>query len=419
MRSLARRAPRCAPRRGDRASRPAQRSKLQTHSASESARLQSRVLACSHVRKNTDHLASGDRSPRRRRARTHRQHRDGRHEPRWARGAPAGGEGSEPPAASADAETRALPLPRLPSLPPSSPREAPRGGEETRDPFVDDAHSPPSPRPRIAARARRAARRRPHLRGLCPSASFSGRLAFEKRPSEVREKRVRRGEGERENAARRRRRLRRTRTRFLSCSREGGCTASRRRENVARTPIVRYPRRLRAPGGRPRGPRRVCPLTLTGAAAHRRGARRGFASDRRKDREARLICRLPSRVSVRYCEDPPKTTRTTRTRTRTPNRRRTRTREDDDFSSARPSAGVARRKKPEAPRMLAGIRTPVKGPHAARQRERHCGGDHGHGGRRVGGALAAASDAVHRRVGGGDSRGRIDLLRSPRFSPRR
>ena len=69
-------------------------------------------------------------------------------------GAPAGGEGSEPPAASADAETRALPLPpssqSSPVFPAGSP---PRGGEETCDPFVDDAHSPPSPRPRIAARA--------------------------------------------------------------------------------------------------------------------------------------------------------------------------------------------------------------------------------------------------------------------------
>jgi len=68
-------------------------------------------------------------------------------------GAPAGGEGSEPPAALADAETRALPpssqsSPVFPVF--GSP---PRGGEETRDPFVDDAPSPPSPRPRIAARA--------------------------------------------------------------------------------------------------------------------------------------------------------------------------------------------------------------------------------------------------------------------------
>ena len=67
-------------------------------------------------------------------------------------GAPAGGEGSEPPAASADAETRALPLSSQssPVFPAGSP---PRGGEETRDPFVDDAPSPPSPRPRKAARA--------------------------------------------------------------------------------------------------------------------------------------------------------------------------------------------------------------------------------------------------------------------------
>lgn len=68
---------------------------------------------------------------------------------------PAGGEGSEPPAASADAETRKALPPSSQSSPVFPAGSPPRGGEETRDPFVDPlASSPPSPRPRIkAARA--------------------------------------------------------------------------------------------------------------------------------------------------------------------------------------------------------------------------------------------------------------------------
>ena len=223
---------------GMEASRPAQRSKLQTHSASESARLQSRVLACSHVRKKIPTtLPRGDRSPRRRRARTHRQHRDGRHEPRWARGR-AGGRRRLRAARGfgrcGDARASPSPVfPVFPRLPRGKP--PPRRGRDVRPLRGRRAFAPITAS--ADSRARPAAPREdaPHLRGLCPSASFSGRLAEAPRRDRPRD---------REKASpprRRRRRRRRINTRCLSCSREGGCTASHRRENpenpVARTPI--------------------------------------------------------------------------------------------------------------------------------------------------------------------------------------
>lgn len=206
---------------------------------SVSARLQSRVLACSQsAKKNTDHLlASGGPTPAK------ASSADTPPAPRWTtRGDDTG---ARRRAEKAPSRPRLRPMrrrgrrfPRLPSLPPSSPREAPpEAGKRRATPSWTHSRLRPHHRVRGSTpRAPRHAARRPP-----PSRMASFRVL--QRTTRLREKRPSTSVREKASPPFRRRRLRkrrsRRRTRCLSCSREGGCTASRRRVN----PVARYPRR--------------------------------------------------------------------------------------------------------------------------------------------------------------------------------
>lgn len=214
MRSLARRAPRCAPRRGD--GRLASRATFKASNALRqcwfSAPCQPECnLEFSRVRSlrkkiPTTFLPRGDRRPRRRRARTHRQHRDGRHEPRWARGRFFAGGRRRLRAARGfgrcgDAEGASPVFPVFPRLPRGKP--PPRRGRDARPLRGPTRVFAPITASADQGRARPATPRdAPHLRGWRPSASFSGRLAFARRdrPPRCGKKRVRlSGEGDCEN----------------------------------------------------------------------------------------------------------------------------------------------------------------------------------------------------------------------------
>ena len=337
-------------------------------------------------------------------------------------GAPAGGEGSEPPAASADAETRALPLPpssqSSPVFPAGSP---PRGGEETCDPFVDDAHSPPSPRPRIAARAPPRRAKTPPTFEDCvlprPSADDS--------PS--REETVR-GAGKSESA-------------------EAKANAKTTTTTTA-TETNPYPLSFLFPGGRlyreppPREPRRENPdlfdipddferLAVDPEApeeVRRLTRHRGL----RRIAEARAALRVGSKKRSRSPTDLPPSESGLCSVLRGPSEddeddededEDTESEEDEDASRTTTSAprvlppASPEEKNPKRPRMLAGIRTPVKGFRTPRANESAT----------VAATMAMADAELAARSPPRPTPftvgsvvvirvGRIDLLRSPRFS---
>ena len=342
--------------------------------------------------------------------------------------APAGGEGSEPTAASADAETRK-------ALPPSSqsspvfPAGSPpgRGEEETRDPFVDPlASSPPSPRPRI-----NAARIAPPRRATPPTFEDGvlPRPSADDSPS--REETVHLGAGKSESAFQAKATAKTTESSSypLSFLFPGG--------RLYREPPPREPRRSISPTAfdipddferlavDPEAPEEVRRLTRL------RGLRRIA--------EARAALRVSSKKRSRSPTDSPPSESGLSSAARGPffgdegdeddedededaaseENEDTKKNHDDDASRTTttrvlPPASPA---NPKRPRMLAGIRTPVKGFRTPRANES---------------ATVAATMAMADAEAAARSPprptpftvgsvvvirvGRIDRLRSPRFS---